>query len=83
MEDIILKVEKIYREISTPSSGAERMRMGFEMFEMAKAMMLAEMAADGGGVSRGRIFRRLYGGEFSNTEMKTIIAALDKHSRDI
>ena len=81
MEDIILKVEKIYREIPTPSSGGERMRMGSEMFVMAKAMMLAEMAADGGGTSRGRVFRRMYGNEFSDAEMKNILIALDEQDR--
>lgn len=76
MNDTSPEVEKIYREMLMARSGEDRFRMGLELFEMAKSMMLAGMKADGKGISRTRIFRRLYGNEFSDIEVQKIISAL-------
>ena len=61
-------------------SGAQRLKMGCSMFDSAKKLVIASL----GGVYeertlRGRLFRRMYDGDFHEEKMKKIIAHLERH----
>ena len=76
MNDTPPEIEKMYREMLMSRSGQERFRMGLEMFEMARMMMLAEFKGDSGGDRRDRAFLRLYGDDFSKEELDQIVRAI-------
>ena len=73
MNDTLPEVEKAYRELLMARSGQERFRMGLEMFEVAKAMMLAGLKDENGDTGHGSIFLRLYGNEFTMEERQPIL----------
>ena len=73
MNDTPPEIQKMYREMLMSRSGKERFRMGLEMFEMARAMMLAGFKSDSGNDSRERAFLRLYGDDFSKEPLSRII----------
>ncbi|MBD3869456.1 MAG: hypothetical protein IFK94_15145 [Acidobacteria bacterium] len=77
MNDTLPEIEIMYREMLMARSGEERFRMGLEMFEMARAMMLAGLKNDRGKDSRERAFLRLYGDDFSKEELSRIIPRIN------
>lgn len=76
MNDTPPDVEKVYSEMLMARSPSERFRMGLEMFEMARAMMLVGFKSDSGNGSRERTFLRLYGDDFSKEELDQIVRAI-------
>ena len=77
MNDTLPEIEIMYREMLMARSGEERFRMGLEMFEMARAMMLAGLKNDRGKDSRERAFLRLYGDDFLKEELSRIIPRIN------
>jgi hypothetical protein len=62
MNDTPPEIEALVRERMMARSGAERFRMGVEMFEAARRMVLASFPDDLSEVERKRrLFERIYG----------------------
>jgi len=78
MNDTHSDIEKVYREMLMARSGRERFRMGLEMFEMARAMMLAGLREESECDIRSRAFLRLYGNEFEREELQEILLRINK-----
>jgi hypothetical protein len=57
-------------------SGAERLRMGLDMFDSARRLVLAGLRAEGDGDLRARLFLRTYGREFGDDERRRILRRL-------
>jgi CMP-2-keto-3-deoxyoctulosonic acid synthetase len=61
-------------------SGSDRVRMACEMFDLARALVVANIRAGAPTISshdlRARLFERLYGGDFSEEERARIVANL-------
>ena len=61
------------REMTMARSGAERMRMGAEMFETARQMVLASFPDDLSPADRRvRLFLRFYGNDFDDEKRRAI-----------
>ena len=73
MNDTPREVETLYREKLMQRSGAERFRMGLEMFELATLMMLAGLPVEDRDRVRELLLRRLYGDEFTGEELQRIL----------
>jgi hypothetical protein len=62
MTDTPPEIAEMVRERLMARSGAERFRMGVEMFEAARRMVLASLPANlSEGERRRQLFERLYG----------------------
>ncbi len=77
MNDTLPEIEKVYRDLLMARSGEERFRIGLEMFEVARAMMLAGLKDDSGDGCRDRAFVRLYGADFSKEEQQRILSRIN------
>lgn len=73
MNDTHPEIGKVYRKILMERSGPERFRMGLEMYEMAKAIMLAGLREESEVDIESRAFLRLYGDEFEGRELREIL----------
>jgi hypothetical protein len=76
MNDTPPEIATVYREMLMARSGQERFRMGLEMFELARAMMLVGLEGKGGDVSQDRAFRRFYADDFTEEEFRRILRRL-------
>ena len=64
MNDTDPQIAQLVRQRLLQRSGAERVRMGSQMFDLAKAMILASFPAGLTEIEiKGRLCRRLYGNE--------------------
>jgi len=64
MNDTDPKTAQLVRQRLLQRSGAERVKMGSQMFDLAKAMILASFPAGLSDIEiKGRLCRRLYGNE--------------------
>ena len=77
MSDTTPEMEKRFAAMMAAKSPAERLRMASSMFETGKALMRAGIlrknpALDEAGL-RGQIFVRLYGDEFTESEISRIV----------
>ncbi len=65
MKDTSQEIEERFFDMMSAKSGAERLRMGFDMFETAKRLVKASIADDAPGLSdvevRLAVFDRFYG----------------------
>jgi hypothetical protein len=76
VNDTVPGIERIFRELLMRRSGEERLRMGAEMFEAARAIVLASLPPLGAPERRARLFLRLYGSDFAQPERDRILEAL-------
>ena len=76
MNDTTPEVARIYRDLLMSRSGAERFRMGCELFDTAKAFALAGLRARGEEDVAERLFLRLYGSDFNDEDRSRIVAAI-------
>lgn len=78
MKDTSPEMEARLRELFRQRSGAERVRMGCEMFSTARVMMTASLEAQGyrGTELRKQIFLRTYGQDFAPATLDKICRAL-------
>jgi hypothetical protein len=76
VKDTTTDAARMYRDLLCSKSGAERFRMGCEMFETAKAFALAGLREQGEEGLRERLFLRLYGHDFEPEERERILAAI-------
>lgn len=79
MNDTSPKVEALVQELLMQRSGWERMLMGFDMYETARAIVEGSLEAEGlirGSVEfRRRLLQRLYGDELSPEVIEKIAVA--------
>lgn len=78
MKDTSPEMEARLRELFRQRSGAERVRMGCEMFSTARVIMTASLEAQGyrGTELRKQIFLRTYGQDFDPVTLAKICQAL-------
>jgi hypothetical protein len=76
VNDTTPEAARVYRGLLLSKPGAERLRMGCEMFETAKEFVLAGLREKGEERLRERLFLRLYGQDFGPDERDRIVAAV-------
>jgi hypothetical protein len=77
MNDTPSAVLAVFTALLMQRSEGERALMAFEMFDMARALMTADIRAHHPGITerelRARIFERTYGREFGEAERSRIV----------
>ena len=81
MTDTPPEVARVYREMLMARTGAERFRMGLDMFGMACRMMLAGLHPESRDRLRERVFLRLYGNDFKPEERSRIVDGIRDYER--
>ncbi len=80
MNDTNPEIESRFIEIMMRKSGQERLKMGFEMFNMARKQVLASLKMGKSGDSdkdiKREIFLRFYEGDFPPEEQAKILAKI-------
>lgn len=80
MNDTSLEMERRYHVLLMQRSGEERLKMGCEMFDAAKAIVRSSILNENPGLTaselKERIFLRFYGLDFSESQKRRIIAGL-------
>jgi hypothetical protein len=78
MTDASREVEARYRERLLALSAAARLEMASRMFSTAQALAVAGLVLESGSpvTTRERLFRRLYGNDFTEEEADRIAAHL-------
>lgn len=79
MRDTFPEVEKVYRDMLMRRSGEERVRMGADMFEASREIVLASLKAESPDDLRVRLFVRFYGADFEPAELARIVEAIRRH----
>lgn len=84
MNDTAPELESRFIEMMMRKSGEERLRMGFEMFNMARTQALTSIRiqkpdADLSEISK-ELFLRFYGEDFSREELKKILVRMQEKS---
>ncbi len=78
MNDTSPRAEKLMRELLMKRSGEERLRMGFSMYDAARAILEAGLRAEGlveGTVEwRRRFLERMYGDELRPEVIERVAA---------
>ena len=77
MNDTNPAIEEMFCNMMMAKSGAERLKMGFGMYEMSRKMVIASILQDNPGMSEKEIkisiFNRFYGNDLSpDTKQKFI-----------
>lgn len=76
MNDTPPDVRAVFTGLLMRRSGNERVMMAFEMFDMARALMTADIRAHHPGITesdlRVQIFERTYGIDFDETDRRRI-----------
>jgi hypothetical protein len=80
MNDTDPKIEARFNEMMMRKSGQERLKMGFDMFNMARKQVVASLkmdkSDDTSAVIKREIFLRFYGGDFSPEDQAKILAKI-------
>ena len=80
MNDTNPEIEARFIEMMMRKSGQERLKLGFEMFNMARKQVLASIRTQRPGADKGEIskelFIRFYGQDFSPEELGRILARI-------
>jgi hypothetical protein len=80
MNDTRADAERRLRELFMARSGSDRVLMAFEMFDFARALVIADIKAVDPAISdaelRVRIFERFYGDDFDADSRARIAAAI-------
>jgi hypothetical protein len=78
VNDTPTDVDKAFTALLMQRSPSDRAMMAFEMFDMARALMTADIRAHHPGISdvelRVKIFERTYRSDFSDIERARIVA---------
>ena len=86
MRDTSEDVEKRYRSMLLALEPAERVKMGCRMFSTAMALVSAGIRHElkgkaSPGEIRRRLFLRLYGNDFSESELQEILSSLSSKEK--
>lgn len=80
MNDTRPDVDEQFAALFRQRSGSDRVRMACEMFDLARALMLANIKAQHPGIAdaglRVKLFERMYGSDFTPGECIRIITRL-------
>lgn len=80
MNDTSPEMEKRYHDMLMRRSGEERLKMGCEMFDAAKAIVKSSILNENSRLTESelkeKIFLRFYGLDFSEPQKQKIIAGL-------
>lgn len=76
MTDTPPEVERLYRQMLMARSDAERLRMGFEMLQFARALATAGLPEEHPVAVREQLFLRFYATDFSPQERARVQAAI-------
>lgn len=80
MKDTAPEIEAAYNAMFAAHSGSERLRMASDMFEAAKALVVANIRDQQPGITpvelRVQTFERLYAGDLTVSMHERIVAAL-------
>jgi hypothetical protein len=66
-------VARLYHEMLMARSGAERLRMGCDLFMAARRLALAGLRAESPGDLPARLFLRFYGRDFDSHQRAAIV----------
>ncbi|MCP5047077.1 MAG: hypothetical protein GY940_07880 [bacterium] len=80
MKDTSEKIERIYNEMMMKRSPEERVKMCFSMLNTARRIVFSTITDKKNW--RQEMFLRFYGDEFSPTQTKKILHALEKFSKE-
>lgn len=81
MNDTPEGVRRRYRALLMSRPAADRLRMGCDMFEAARALIRAAVGARGERATRQALFLRTYGADFDAETRGRILAALSGRAR--
>ena len=80
MNDTQPDVEEQFAALFRQRSGSDRVRMACEMFDLARALVVANIKAQHPGIAdsalRVKVFERMYGGDFTPDERIQLVARL-------
>ncbi|HZE88669.1 MAG TPA: hypothetical protein VE404_03930 [Verrucomicrobiae bacterium] len=79
MSDTSPEVANLFRDMIMERSGEERVRMGADMFEASREIVLASLKAESPDDLRVRLFVRFYGADFEPAELARIVEAIRRH----
>ncbi len=80
MNDTSPDSARLYREMLMSRSGAERLRMGGDLFMAARFLALAGLRAESPDDLPARLFLRFYGRDFSSEQRAAIVERIRVHS---
>ena len=75
-------VARRYHQMLMARSGAERLRMGCDLFMAARRLALAGLQAESPGDLPARLFQRFYGRDFSPLERAAIAERIRARSNE-
>jgi hypothetical protein len=76
MMDTRPDVARLYHEMLMARSGAERLRMGCDLFMAARSLALAGLRAESPGDLPARLFLRFYGRDFGPDQRAAIVGRI-------
>ena len=76
MRDTSASIELIHRKLLMSRNGWERLRMGCDMFDTAREIVLAGLRLSAGEDVREAIFLRFYGDDFDARTRERILARI-------
>jgi hypothetical protein len=80
MKDTNPAIEEMFCNMMMARSGEEKLRMGFEMYEMARKIVIASILKDNPGISERdmkiSLFNRFYGNDLSPETRKMFIEGI-------
>ena len=87
MKDTPPDVEEQFAALFRQRSGSDRVRMACEMFDLGRALMVANIKAQHPGIAgaalRVKIFERMYGSDFTPDERIQLAARLRERSESL
>jgi hypothetical protein len=83
MNDTPPSVQARYRKLLMQRSGEERLKMGCDMFDTARALMKASLTAQTSTELKKQIFLRTYGSDFDVETATRILRTLNTHRTKI
>ena len=80
MNDTSPDVGATFRALVMQRTEGERAMMAFEMFDLARELMIADIRAQNPGITDGelrvKIFERTYGNDFDDADCSRIVAQI-------
>lgn len=80
MNDTSPEMAEQFRRVLRDRSGSDRVRMVSDMFEMARALIIASIKAQQPDISEGelraQVFRRFYASDFTSEDLAVIVDRL-------
>lgn len=87
MNDTQPDVEERFAALFRQRSGSDRVRMACEMFDLARALVVANINAQHPGIAgpalRVKVFERMYGSDFTPDERIQLVARLRELSESL